>query len=66
MPVTTDPFTGVFEADRTHSSFQFAVGPLEASTIRASFGYVAAGLIAACMQTDVGPDCPLPLRPFVV
>ena len=65
MPVTTDPFTGVFEADRIRRSSSRS-GPMEASTIRASFGDVAAGLIAACMQTDVGPDCPLPLRPFVV
>ena len=38
MAVTTHPLTGVFDADRTHSSFQFAVGHMKVSTFRASFG----------------------------
>ena len=46
MEVTTDPLTGVFEADRTHSSFQFAVRHMKVSTFRASFGDVDARLIA--------------------
>jgi len=46
MAVTTDPPTGVFEADRAHSSFQFAVGHMKVSTFRASFGDVDARLIA--------------------
>ena len=46
MEVTTDPLTGVFEADRTHSSFQFAVRHMKVSTFRASFGDVNARLIA--------------------
>jgi hypothetical protein len=32
MAVTTDPLTGVFEADRTHSSFQFAVRHMEVAS----------------------------------
>ncbi len=46
MAVTTDPLTGAFEADRTHSSFQFAVRHMKVSTFRASFGDVDARLIA--------------------
>jgi hypothetical protein len=46
MAVTTHPLTGVFEADRTHSSFQFAVRHMKVSTFRASFGDVDARLIA--------------------
>ena len=38
MAVTTHPLTGVFDADRTHSSFQFAVWHMKNSTFRASFG----------------------------
>jgi polyisoprenoid-binding protein YceI len=46
MAVTTDPLTGVFDADRTHSSFQFAVRHMTVSTFRGSFGDVEARLIA--------------------
>jgi polyisoprenoid-binding protein YceI len=46
MAVTTDPLTGIYEADRTHSSFQFAVRHMKVSTFRASFGDVDATLIA--------------------
>jgi polyisoprenoid-binding protein YceI len=46
MAVTTDPLTGVFEADRIHSSCQFAVRHMKVSTFRASFGDVDARLIA--------------------
>ncbi len=46
MTVTTDALTGVFEADRVHSSFQFAVRHMNVSTFRASFGDVDARLIA--------------------
>ncbi|MGB0095006.1 MAG: YceI family protein [Solirubrobacteraceae bacterium] len=46
MAVTTDPLTGVFDADRTHSSFQFAVRHMKVSTFRASFGDLDARLIA--------------------
>jgi polyisoprenoid-binding protein YceI len=46
MAVTTHPLTGVFEADRIHSSFQFAVRHMNVSTFRASFGDVDARLIA--------------------
>jgi polyisoprenoid-binding protein YceI len=46
MAVTTDPLTGVFDADGTHSSFQFAVRHMKVSTFRASFGDVDVRLIA--------------------
>jgi polyisoprenoid-binding protein YceI len=46
MAVTTEPLIGVFEADRAHSSFQFAVRHMKVSTFRASFGDVDARLIA--------------------
>jgi polyisoprenoid-binding protein YceI len=47
MAVTTsDPLTGVFGADRTHSSFQFAVSHMKVSTFRASFGDIDATLVA--------------------
>lgn len=46
MDVTTDPLTGVFDADRAHSSFQFAVRHMKVSTFRASFGDVDARLTA--------------------
>lgn len=46
MAVQTQPLTGVFEADRNHSSFQFAVKHMKVSTFRASFGDVDARLIA--------------------
>ena len=46
MAVTTQPLTGVFDADRIHSSFQFAVRHMKIATFRASFGDVDARLIA--------------------
>jgi polyisoprenoid-binding protein YceI len=46
MAATTDPLTGVFEADPAHSSFQFAVRHMKVSTFRASFGDVDARLTA--------------------
>jgi polyisoprenoid-binding protein YceI len=46
VAVTTEPLTGVFEADRTHSSFQFAVRHMKIATFRAWFGDVDARLIA--------------------
>ena len=46
MAVTTDPLTGVFDADRTHSSVQFATKHMKVSTFRASFGDVDARLVA--------------------
>jgi len=46
MAVTTAPLTGHFAADRTHSSFQFAVRHMKVSIFRASLGDVAARLIA--------------------
>ncbi|MBA3429473.1 MAG: YceI family protein [Actinobacteria bacterium] len=45
MAVTTDPLTGVFEADRNHSSFLFAVRHMKVSSFRASFSDVDARLI---------------------
>lgn len=44
MAVTTDLLTGVFDADRVHSSFQFAVRHMNVSTFRASFADVDARL----------------------
>jgi polyisoprenoid-binding protein YceI len=46
MAVTTHPLVGVFEADRHHSSIQFAVQHMTVSTFRASFRDVDARLIA--------------------
>jgi polyisoprenoid-binding protein YceI len=46
MTVATESLTGVFTADRTHSSLQFAIRHMQVSTFRASFGDVAATLIA--------------------
>ena len=46
MAVTTAPLTGVFEADRIHSSLQFAVRHMKVSTFRASFADVEARLVA--------------------
>jgi polyisoprenoid-binding protein YceI len=46
MAVITDALTGVFEADRVHSSVQFAVRHMKVSTFRASFADVDARLIA--------------------
>ena len=46
MAVTTHALTGSFDADRTHSSFQFAIRHMKVSTFRASFGDVDARLVA--------------------
>jgi polyisoprenoid-binding protein YceI len=46
MTVTTESLTGVFTADRIHSSLQFAIGHMRISTFRASFGDIDATLIA--------------------
>ena len=51
MTVTTDQLTGVFDADRTHSSFQFAIRHMKVSTFRASFSDVDARLTAREGQT---------------
>jgi polyisoprenoid-binding protein YceI len=45
VTVTTEALTGVFEADRVHSSVQFAVRHMKVSTFRASFGDLDAQLI---------------------
>jgi polyisoprenoid-binding protein YceI len=45
MAVATHQLDGVFEADRIHSSFQFAVRHMKVATFRASFGDVDARLI---------------------
>lgn len=45
MAVAAHPFAGTFEADRTHSSFGFAVKRMGVSTFRGSFGDVAARLV---------------------
>lgn len=37
MAVTTHPLTGVFDADRMHSSFQFGVRHTKVSTFRPWF-----------------------------
>jgi polyisoprenoid-binding protein YceI len=46
MASTTQPLTGVFDANRTHSSFQFGVRHMKISTFRASFRDVDARLTA--------------------
>jgi hypothetical protein len=38
MTVTTGSLTGVFTADRVHSSLQFAIRHMQVSSFRASFG----------------------------
>lgn len=45
MAVTTHPLAGVFEADRNHSSFLFAVKHMKVSSFRASFSDIDARLI---------------------
>ncbi len=45
MTITTHPLTGVFEADRNHSTFQFAVKHMKVSSFRASFSDLDARLI---------------------
>jgi len=47
MAVATQPFTGTYELDRNHSTFQFAVDHLTVSTFRASFADIDARLTAA-------------------
>jgi len=42
---TIQSLTGVYEADRNHSSFQFAVSHMKVSRFRASFGDIDARLI---------------------
>ena len=46
MAVTADPLSGVFDADPTHSSFQFAVRHMKVATLRASYRDVDARPIA--------------------
>src|SRR4029077_7486008 len=46
----THPLTGVFDADRTHSSFQFGVRHMKVSTFRASFGDVDAQLTSGASE----------------
>ena len=41
----TQPFTGTYELDRNHSTFQFAVRHVGVSTFRASFGDIEARLV---------------------
>jgi len=50
--VAADQLTGVFDADRTHSSFQFGVRHMNVSTFRASFDDVDARLIARDGQVE--------------
>lgn len=45
MAVTTDPFLGVFEADRNHSSVLFGITHMQVSTFRAAFRDVDARLV---------------------
>jgi|GEM_PF-704677 polyisoprenoid-binding protein YceI len=45
MATAAPPFTGAYELDRNHSSFQFAVGHVGVSTFRASFGDIDARLV---------------------
>jgi len=46
VAVATQPFQGVFQADRDHSSFLFAVQHMKVSRFRASFRDVDARLVA--------------------
>lgn len=45
MSTTTQQYTGTYELDRNHSTFQFAVRHLGVSTFRASFGDIDARLV---------------------
>ena len=45
MATAVHPFTGTYELDRTHSTFQFAVAHLGLSTFRGSFADIDARLI---------------------
>lgn len=46
MSVITQPFAGTFDADAAHSSFQFAVTHMLVGSFRATFGDVAATVVA--------------------
>jgi polyisoprenoid-binding protein YceI len=46
MSVATQPFTGTFVADPTHSSLAFTVRHMQVSTFRASFDDVDARIVA--------------------
>jgi polyisoprenoid-binding protein YceI len=46
MAIAVQPFEGIYELDRTHSTFQFAVRHLKVSTFRASFNDIHARLTA--------------------
>ncbi len=46
MPVATQPLTGVFNADPSHSSFLFAIRHMKVASYRASFSDVDARLTA--------------------
>ena len=45
MSTTVQPFVGLYDLDRSHSSFQFAVTHLKVSTFRASFTDIDARLV---------------------
>jgi polyisoprenoid-binding protein YceI len=45
MSLATQPFTGTYELDRNHSTFQFAVTHVGVSTFRASFSDIDARLV---------------------
>ena len=45
MSTTVQPFIGLYDLDRSHSSFQFAVTHLKVSTFRASFTDIDARLV---------------------
>jgi polyisoprenoid-binding protein YceI len=45
MSTAVQPFVGLYDLDRSHSSFQFAVTHLKVSTFRASFADIGARLI---------------------
>ena len=46
MATATQPFTGVYELDRNHSTVQFAVRHVQVSKFRASFADIDARLVA--------------------
>ncbi len=46
MATATQPFTGVYELDRNHSTVQFAVRHVQVSKFRASFADIDAQLVA--------------------
>src|SRR5262245_31663302 len=53
MATATQPFTGNYELDPVHSTFQFAVMHVSVSTFRASFGDVDARLISGSGTIDL-------------